>query len=151
MPNCQTSSPFFRLSSRALVVWCGALCLPPAHAAEVTPVLGEPLQTLFYSASERSNMTRIRSGLGADGAAEVPQIVHVNGIVKRQGGGSTAWVNGLPVREGDVIATDQRVVTIDGGVSLNGVPVKVGEALDLTTQARHDVVAPGAVTVRDKK
>jgi hypothetical protein len=78
-------------------------------------------------------------------------VVNVNGIVKRQGGSSTAWVNGLPVRDGDFIAPAQRLLTIDGGVSLNGVPVKVGEALDLATQERQDVVAPGAVTVREKK
>ena len=139
------------VSSRALVVCCGALCLLTVHAAEVSPVPGEPLQTLFYSASERSNVARIRSGIGPEVAPEVSQVVQVNGIVKRQGGRSTAWVNGLPVRDGDSIAPDQRVITTNGGIRLNGVPVKVGEALDLTTQARRDLVAPGAVTVRDKK
>ena len=151
MPDCQTWSLFSMFSRRALVAWCGALCLLTAHAAEVSPVPGEPLQTLFYSASERSTIARIRSGSGSEGAPDVPRLVHVNGIVKRQGGGSTAWVNGLPVRDGDAIAPDQRVLTIDGGIRLNGVPVKVGEALDLATQARQDVVAPGAVTVRAKK
>ena len=170
MPDRQTLSMFFGFSRsrqsepprlhwhgivpvRALMGFSGALCLLTAHAAEVTPVPGEALQTLFYSASERSNMTRIRTrpGSGSEGATDLPRVVHVNGIVKRQGGGSTAWVNGLPVRDGDAIAPDQRLLTIDGGIRLNGVPVKVGEALDLATQARQDVVAPGAVTVRAKK
>ena len=168
MPDRQTLSMFFLLfrhrqaepprlhrhgcvPTRALLGLFGLLCLLTAHAAEVTPVPGEPLQTLFYSASERSAIDRIRSGSGPEGAPDLPHVIHVNGIVKRQGGGSTAWLNGLPVRDGDAIAPDQRVLTIDGGVRLNGVPVKVGEALDLKTQARQDVVAPGAVTVRAKK
>ena len=144
---CRHSS----VPARALLGLSGLLCLLTAHAAEVTPEPGEPLKTLFYSVSERSTIARVRAGIGSDDAPDVPRVVNVNGIVKRQGGSSTAWVNGLPVRDGDFIAPAQRLLTIDGGVSLNGVPVKVGEALDLATQERQDVVAPGAVTVYSKK
>ena len=75
----------------------------------------------------------------------------VNGVVKRHGGPSTAWVNGRAVVEGQPVPPATRLGVTARGVTLDGTAVRVGESLDLSTRERSDIVAPGAVTSRGKK
>lgn len=121
------------------------LCLP--QAAEVLPRSETRLGTLFYSAAERSsiNQARLAAVSGAAGVSAA-NVVSINGIVKRQGGKSTAWVNGQAVNENQPLPAAIGTAAISAaGIVLNGKSVRVGETLDLTTQERHDIVLPGAV------
>ena len=122
-----------------------------ALAAEAVSQPGERLGTLFYSAAERTAIIRGRHdddlGEQSFGGSQMT----VTGVVKRQGGHSTAWINGQPIHEGHSAPNATRLTMTHQGVTLDGNPVRVGETLDLSTRERSDVVAPGSVTVRAKK
>lgn len=93
-----------------------------------------PLGTLFYSAAERSAIVSRRSG---ESSAPTSHSVSVSGIVRRQGGLSTVWLNDealnlKPYSNNEVLIEGQRV--------------RVGETLDTSTQRLTDVLPAGAVT-----
>jgi hypothetical protein len=116
-----------------------ALAVPGQAAATQ-----EDLGTLFYSAAERAAMVEARRG-EADAPLRSTRMT-VNGVVRRERANSTAWVNGQPVADGHTLPLAGRVQVQRGGVTLDGKPLRVGESLDVVTQTRGDVVAPGAVT-----
>ncbi len=99
--------------------------------------------TLFYSASERDAIARARFGPDAEQSSS---IVRVTGIVKRAGGKSTAWINGQAVPEGQSQAPTVKTTISPSSVTVDGQRVRVGEALDINTRQRQDIVNPGAVT-----
>lgn len=126
----------------------GALLAGSALAAQGSILTSERLGTLFYSPSERVAIVRARQD-----EPEAPansSLMTVNGVVKRHGGSSTAWVNGRAVLDGQRLSPVTRVGVTERGVTLDGKPVRVGESLDLSTRERSDIVAPGAVTTRSK-
>ncbi|MDP2369886.1 MAG: hypothetical protein Q8M25_16885 [Rhodoferax sp.] len=129
-----------------------AAALGPGGAvasAQNVDLADDALGTLFYSAAERSAIAQARQGEA--GAALLSTRMTVNGLVKRTGGNSTAWVNGQAVVDGHTLRQVGKVSVQRHSVGLDGKSVRVGESLDLSTQGRTDIVAPGAVTVRDKK
>lgn len=144
-----------RLAARALgclLGWGSALSVllaGSALAAQASVSAGERLGTLFYSAAERAAIVRARQD-EPDAPASSSQIT-VNGVVKRHGGPSTAWVNGRAVVEGQPVPPATRLGVTARGVTLDGAAVRVGESLDMSTRERSDIVAPGAVTSRGKK
>lgn len=96
-------------------------------------------------------MARARTGEAAD-AADAAQptsnILGVTGLVRRQGGHSTMWLNGQPVPEGNTTAQGHTPRSTANGIVLNGTGLRVGESLDLSTGQRSDVLAPGSVTLQ---
>jgi hypothetical protein len=124
-----------------------ALCVT-APQAEVLPVQESPLGTLLYSNAERVGINRARLGLAteAGSAPEVLRQVTVNGIVKRQSGKNTVWLNGQALPDGETLPPIKTLIVTRNGVKLNGQLVRVGETLDLDTKVRADLVLPGAVT-----
>ncbi len=120
----------------------------PATAAEPAATVRAPLDVLFYSPSERRAMVRERSGSPEQ---EDSSLARVSGIVKRERGNSTAWINQQPVAEGHSLAPTTRTTISNTHVTLDGQRVRVGETLDLRTRERTDMVAPGAVTAQGKK
>lgn len=127
----------------------GAMLTGSVLAAQAPSPVSEPLGTLFYSAAERGAVTRARQGQSE--LAPISSLMTVNGLVKRQSGKGTVWVNGQAIREGHSAPPAARLTTTQRGVTLDGTPVRVGETLDLSTRERSDMVAPGAVTVRTPK
>lgn len=132
---------------------CGlvyALCVPALQAAQVTPASDATLGTLLYSHAERVAIDRARLGLATDaGTGSAPEVlrqVTVNGIVKRQGGKNTVWLNGQPLPDGETLPPIKSLRATRNGIKLDGQPVRVGETLDLDTKTRVDLVLPGAVT-----
>lgn len=127
----------------------GSLWLGFSQAAELLPRSETQVGTLFYSATERRHIDQARSGDPTDAA---PALVYVNGIVKRRGGLGSAWINGQPVAENQPVPAINGAATISGaGIMVNGQPLRVGETLNLTTQQRSDVVAPGTVIHQDTR
>jgi hypothetical protein len=106
------------------------------------------LGTLFYSAAERSAISRERQG---NTTAEVSNVLNVTGIVKREHGNSTVWINHQPVAEGQSLPPTSRTTISATGVTLDGQRLRVGEGLDLTTHERTDIVRPGTVKTEGKK
>ncbi|TVT77727.1 MAG: hypothetical protein FHP92_03730 [Denitromonas halophila] len=104
------------MSARHMPLLALALALMAAGSAQADTPLGR----LFFTPAERSAMDRHEIP-----AAQTPP-PQVNGIVRRNDGRATVWVNG-EARQ-DVPASGQQARVIDP----RGVPVwrKVGEPLD---------------------
>lgn len=132
---------------RLVLVLMGTLWLAAPWAAEVG-ASGARLGTVLYSVAERQAIVRARAGDLSGDSTQATQEISVNGVVKRQGKNSTAWVNGQPVREGEAVIPAQGLSITPGGIKLDGKNVKVGEKLDLVTRERTDVLPPGALTTR---
>lgn len=146
---CLPLSPGWHLAApRAGLGLLATMLAISALAVEAPSQPGERLGTLFYSAAERSAMTRGRQGAMA---IDANTVVNVNGIVKRERGNSTVWLNGQAVNEGQSLPPTTRTIISNTGVTLDGRPVRVGETLDIDTHERTDIVAPGAVTIKRKK
>lgn len=126
--------------------WLAAVA--PASAAEAAPTARAALDVLFYTPAERRAMVRARSGSTEQ---EDSSLARVSGIVKRERGNSTAWINQQPVAEGHSLAPTTRTTISGAHVTLDGQRVRVGETLDLRTRERTDLVAPGAVTTKGRK
>jgi len=118
----------------------GVALAAPGQAAATQEDLG----TLFYSAAERAAMVEARRS-EVDAPLRSTRMT-VNGVVRRERVNSTAWVNGQAVADGHTLPLAGRVHVQRGGITIDGKPLRVGESLDVLTQTRGDVVAPGAVT-----
>lgn len=136
----------------------------PAYCIDPTTQPARQLGTLLYSAAERTAVVNARQrteSLEAAGnpvarAAEVPTeipaagktntVFTVEGVVKRERGNSTAWLNGQTVTEGQSLPPANRITISAGGVALDGHKLQVGQTVDTKTGTRTDVVQHGAVT-----
>lgn len=139
------SRPFGWVSSGLCLLLITAAA-STASATESLAATNQRLGTLFYSASERDAIVKARFGLVDE---ETPSaIVRLTGIVKRSGGKSTAWINGQAVPEGQSEAPGVKTTISTSSVTVDGQRVRVGEALDINTRQRADIVSPGAVTIK---
>jgi hypothetical protein len=127
-----------------------ALLAGPLLANETARQTGDRLGTLFYSAAERSAITRARQG-DADTATQTSTLIHLNGFVQRERGKGTVWLNGLAVPEGQSLSPEASSKLSAHGVTVNGQRVRVGQTLDITTREISDVLAPDAVTQKGQK
>ena len=121
-----------------------------ALAADAASSLTPPpdLGTLFYSGAERASLTRSRAGEEvAQPVARVMQMT-LNGIVRRDGGNGTLWINTHPVLENQVSFPGVRVAFSSQGLAVNGQLMRVGETMDLKSQQRRDIVSPGSIKVK---
>lgn len=116
----------------------------------LSPAPADRLGTLFYSPAERSAISLGRQGEAAT-TVEASSVVNVSGIVKRERGNSTVWINGRAVPEGQSVTPVARTTISITGVTLDGQHVRVGETVDINTHERTDIVAPGAVTIKSRK
>ena len=149
-PRCPGLAGWSAPASRlGLGVW-GVMLAVSALANEALSQPGERLGTLFYSSDERSAITRGRQGEAAT-AVEASTLFNLSGIVKRERGNSTVWINGRAVTEGQSLAPTTRTTISITGVTLNGQQVRVGETVDINTHEKSDIVAPGAVTTKGQK
>jgi hypothetical protein len=131
-----------------LAIVASGLAMRASAGDEATPA-NAPLGTLFYSPAERTTIVGDRQQ-----APEAParnSRMKVSGVVTREHGNSTAWVNGQVVHEGQPAPPASPVTMHRGGITLGGTPVRVGETLDLITRERGDIVAPGAVILRSTR
>jgi hypothetical protein len=104
--------------------------------------------TLFYSPMERVAINRER----VEGSSTATSTqVSVSGVVKRDHGNSTVWINGKAVREGQALPQTRQTRISANGVLLDGQRIQVGETVDLNTHQRSDVVPPGAVSNKEQK
>ena len=120
----------------------------PAYCIDPTTQPARQMGTLLYSAAERTAIVNAR-------AAEVPTempapgktntVFTLEGVVKRERGNSTAWLNGQTVTEGQSLPPANRITISAGGVALDGHKLQVGQTVDTKTGTRTDVVQPGAV------
>ena len=147
---CNLTSPpracWRMVARRAGLLVLGSMLAMSAFANERSGQSAERLGTLFYSAAERVTISRARHN--ESDPAQRSNLMTVNGVVKRGGANSTAWVNGEAVAEGQSVPPATALTMTQRGVTLNGIQLHVGETIDLVTRERNDLVTPGAVTVK---
>ncbi|MBI4756511.1 MAG: hypothetical protein HY778_14065 [Betaproteobacteria bacterium] len=131
----------------ALATW-GATA-PAAQAAE-----GEPLGRLFLTPEQRAALSRGRTLGLPQGPTTREHAYTLNGVVRRSGGRSTAWINGVPLHDRET-AGAVRVLPRQGesgrAVVAVGedkpVSLKVGESIDPASGSRDDPLEGGSVRV----
>jgi hypothetical protein len=112
------------------------------------PATTAHLATLFYSPSERDALVRERVGAASNG---LDQRLRVSGIVKRDRGHSTAWINQQAVAEGQFLPPMRGITIAATAVTVDGERLRVGETLDLRTRERTDVVDSAALSVKGRE
>ena len=144
--SAQCSLRFFTLP------WAGSSATtdPPANVA--TPNRPAPhaphLDTLVYSPAERDALVRERRAEASPGLSTRQR---VSGIVQREHGRSTAWINQHAVAEGQSLPPAHSTSISATDVTLDGQRVRVGETLDLNTLERGTVISPQALTLKGRK
>ena len=115
------------------------LGLVMAKSVWAAPTPETELGTLLYSPVQRDEIVRERSGqLGV--LQEIAQ-KRLNGVVRREGGKGTVWLNGDAMRQGD--SKTPQIVGVDAVVKERR--LRVGQSVDSITGETSDLVAPGAV------
>ena len=102
--------------------------------------------TLFFDAKERDAIVASRNA--PTDQAPLPTLMSLSGLVTRSNGKSTAWINGQAVRDGEAPIGGVPLVIGNGVVKVNKHSLRIGETLDLASQARTDTLADKAVTRR---
>lgn len=132
------------------------LAFPEAHA-ETPPLAGEHLGVLFYAPAERAAIVRARRGEANEEKNDknensVSNSATLDGLVKRERGKGTLWINRQALPEGQSLSSlpgsAPTPAANAAGAAINGRQVRVGETLDLTTGERSDIVPDGTVSVR---
>ena len=126
-----------------------AMLIPPSlHAQQ--PSLGR----LFFTAEQRAALdARRKTGLPDQGTpVAASPTTRLDGYVRRSGGKSTVWVNGLPIPESAPdaprIGPGEARVAVPVGESRARVGLKPGETLDRGTGSVRDVIGEGEIKVR---
>jgi hypothetical protein len=119
-----------------------ALSAPVAQPATVKPILGP----LLYSRQERAAIVQARAEPGSDAGSSR---MRVFGLVKRERGMGTVWINRLALPEGRAMPPAKQTHMTPAGVAIDGQLVRVGETLDLRSHERSDLVDHGALSVRE--
>lgn len=131
-----------RLAGLVLALACGA-----AHA--------EDLGRLFFTPEQRQALDARRKARLPDkpaAAAIASPTMRLDGYVKRSGGRSTVWVNGLPMDDAPRLpgSSDGRV-PLSVGDSRARVGLKPGETLDRGSNEVRDVIGDGEIKVRSRE
>lgn len=129
--------------TRALVSLALALALAVGKAPAA-----EPLGRLFFTPAQRAQLDVARSqkshaspASDQEAAAPVPEVVTFGGIVRRNDGTTTVWINNRPVNDGkasDKLPVASRVRP-DGSVNLQvpqtnrSVDLKVGQSVEIVS------------------
>ncbi|MCF8177848.1 MAG: hypothetical protein K9J74_05030 [Sulfuritalea sp.] len=153
------ASIIFRVAKLCSVLALSTMLLPISAPAQTNH---ERIGTLFYSPQERVAIVHTRSieapdaakgefGEGKKGGAGSGKSVAVSGLVKRNRGKGTAWINGKTVAEGQAVPAAGIPVISPKSVIFDGQSVRVRETLDLESGARTDALPPGAVSVKPAK
>ncbi len=110
----------------------------------------DDLGTLFYSSSERAAVLKAR--LGEVDAPTATSQFTLYGVVKREGGKSTAWINGRAVPEGQSpFPAPMRLAINESGITVKGNRVRIGETLNMDTMQRTDFLSAGTLVVKHRK
>ncbi len=146
MQNATRSWPN-QLRGRVVVgaLWLGVgTCVLPPLAVAQEGILG----TLLYTPAQRLAIGQARQGprgtANTNALQSRPSSTQLNGVVARDRGKGTAFVNGEAVAQG---ASPTTLIRGTEAV-IEGQRLRVGESFDNGTGAKTDVVAPGAVRRR---
>ncbi len=114
-----------------------------ARSTIAGPVPAAPqLGTLFYMPVERNAIVLERGG---DAAPGFNRQARVSGVVLRERGNSTSWINSRVLADGQPFAPATVTHISADAVAFNGRRVPVGDALDFRTGASTGILPAGAL------
>lgn len=117
--------------------------LTPTVAAQPVETIGP----LFFNSAERRAIVQERTG-PTEQAQLPPSVMSLSGVLVRDSGKGTAWVNGQAVPEGHSPFPGMPLTLKRGHVKIKNQTVRPGETLDLTTRNLDDMLQPGVVVRR---
>lgn len=135
---------------RLVVLLLGLLLSTCVHSQQ-------PLGRLFFTAEQRAALdARRRAGVPDQNVPlATSPTTRLDGYVRRSGGKSTVWVNGLPIPESAPdaprIGPGEARVAVPVGERRARVGLKPGETLDRGTGAVRDVIGEGEIKVRPSR
>lgn len=109
-----------RLTGLAALVL--ALLSPLAHAEQ------KQLGRLFFTPEQRQQLD---FGKFQDDAGGAPDSLMLNGIVQKQGGARTAWINGVPQKMGQSDERNPASVPLPLPNRAQSITVKVGQKISV--------------------
>ena len=120
---------------------CALLLASLGAGAQAQPT--EALGTLFFNPAERVQARTVPSG-----PPPAPTLLSLSGMVVRQGGNSTVWINGQALAEGAAPAPGASMTVAPRHITVNKLVLRPGDTLDLTNRQGVDMLPPGSVTRR---
>ena len=127
---------------RALLLASLGASLGAGAQAQPTEALG----TLFFNAAERRAIVQARTV--PSGPPPAPTLLSLSGMVVRQGGNSTVWINGQALAEGAAPVPGASMKVAPRHITVNKLVLRPGDTLDLTNRQGVDMLPPGSVTRR---
>ena len=106
----------------------------------------EALGTLFFNTAERRAIVQARTV--PSGPPPAPTLLSLSGMVVRQGGNSTVWINGQALAEGAAPVPGASMKVAPRHITVNKLVLRPGDTLDLTNRQGVDMLPPGSVTRR---
>jgi hypothetical protein len=111
-----------------------------------TPTIAEELGRLFFTPIQRSQLEinkHVPLILGSDTIPSAPQSdivreITVNGIVQKNGGSRTTWINGTPRKEGKSDESNTTSVIVEIPDQNKAVRLKVGQHIKLQPSKAPD-------------
>ncbi|MEW5861998.1 MAG: hypothetical protein AB1773_00175 [Pseudomonadota bacterium] len=136
-----------------------AALLPLAFALLPGAAPAQELGRLFFTPEQRAALdARRKARIPDKPTAVVPEspLTRIDGLVRREGGRSTVWLNGVPAPEsaqpeGIRIAPARRdplAVSLTVGEQPQRFELKVGQTLERASGEVRDLLGEGAIRVR---
>lgn len=110
-----------------------SLSTPAAHASS--------LGRLFFTPEQRTQLEYAHARNDAEEGAS--SVLAVNGIVQKQGGGRTVWINGVAQNAGSSDEHNPEALPVAIPGKSRPVKIKVGQRLLLDQPAQQNLPAPG--------
>ncbi|MEY4267229.1 MAG: hypothetical protein RIS90_1764 [Pseudomonadota bacterium] len=134
------------MTSHRLITILALFWLAPKVSAQPAETIGP----LFFNSAERRAIVQGRSG-PVEQAALAPRVLSLSGVLVRDGGKGTVWVNGQAFPEGHSPFPGIPLTIKRGHIKIKNETVRPGETLDLTNRDRVDILAPGTFSLRPSR
>jgi hypothetical protein len=116
----------------------------PTSRPAAAPAFKAALGPLLYSRQQRVAIAQARTA-----TPEGSSRMQLSGIVRRERAKGTVWINRQAITVGQALPPARHTRLTPAGVAIDGQPLRVGETVDLRSHERSDLVAPGALRIRE--
>ena len=116
-----------------ICILLACLLTPAVHAT--------PLGRLFFTAEQRTQLDRDHTRNPAIRGDNSP-VLTVNGIVQKNGGARTAWINGVPQKVGKSDERNPEILPLAVPGKSQPVKIKVGQKLLLNKPVQQNPATP---------
>lgn len=120
-----------------------------AAAAQPTPAQEARLERLFMTPEKRASLDRQRQSATLENEAPETETLQLNGVVQRSSGHNSVWINRQMQygkdRQQSIRIKPSQPAAADIEMGRDSVRLRVGDAVNRSTQERQDLVPPNAI------